>query len=110
MQWVFPNECGIHFSILEPLNVKAKRNFKENLNETPHLKLQKLIAEAVIHSSCVAGMGAWLFPPPNPGLLQPPFLVLVSPYRLDTVVTILSRMPVETDLLNVFRTHIVYES
>ena len=66
MQWVFPMECGIHFSIL---NIKAKRNFKENLTETPHLKLQKLIAKAVMHSRCVAGMGALLFPPPNPVFL-----------------------------------------
>lgn len=43
MQWEFPNECGIHFSMLEPLNVKAKRNLQENLNETHHLKLQKLV-------------------------------------------------------------------
>lgn len=68
MQREFPNQCGIHFSILEPLNVKAKRNLQENLNEAHHLKLQKLV-QKLIHSSCVSGMRAWLFPPPNPVLL-----------------------------------------
>lgn len=101
----------IHFSILESLDVKgilkAKWNAIENLNETLHLHLWKLIVMTVPHLVPGSDQNPAL-PPSSPGFLQW-FLQCINlaffiPYHSpDIVFIILSEKPDGHKLIKCFQ-------